>query len=123
MILKTYARVFTNDLAASLPLFQQLIGREPDVRFTYGEWEIVGIGDILLVAGTDEALAPIRGSYGPLIVDDLAATQLQLEQAGAVIVQPAAVGPTGTLLYARHPDGSTVEYLQFTPELVKQIIK
>ena len=122
MILKTYARVFTNDLAISLPLFQQLVGREPDMRFVFGEWEIVAIGDLLLVAGTDEALAPIRNSYGPLIVDNLEATRQQLEQAGAVITQPISTSPTGTMLYARHPDGTSMEYVQWTPEYVKQIL-
>lgn len=122
MILKKYARVFTNDLAASLPLFQQLVGREPDIRFTFGEWEIVALGNLLLEAGTDEALAPIRHSHGPLVVDNLEATQQQLEQAGAVITQAISASPTGTMLYARHPDGTSVEYVQWTPEYVKQIL-
>jgi predicted enzyme related to lactoylglutathione lyase len=122
MILKTYARVFTNDLAVSLPVFRQLIGREPDMHFTFGEWEIVAIGDLLLVAGTDEALAPIRNSYGPLVVDNLEATQQQLVQAGAVITQAISASPTGTMLYARHPDGTHMEYVQWKPEYVRQII-
>lgn len=122
MILKTYARVFTNDLPDSLPLFQQLVGREPDIRFTFGGWEIVAIGDILLIGGTEEALAPIRHSYGPLVVDNLEATQQQLEQAGAVITQAISTTPTGTMLYARHADGIVMEYVQWTPELVKQIL-
>ena len=122
MIIKTYARVFTHDLAACLPLFQELVGREPDIRFTFGEWEIVAIGDLLLIAGTEAALAPIRNSYGPLVVDNLEATQLLLEQAGAVITQPISMTPTGTMLYARHPDGTSMEYVQWTPELVQQIL-
>lgn len=123
MILKTYARIFTQDVAASLALFEQLTGCAPDIHFTFGEWELVAIGDILLVGGTEEALAPIRNSYGPLIVDDLAHTRHVLEQAGAVITQPPTPTPTGTMLYARHPDGSSVEYVQWLPELVERIIK
>jgi predicted enzyme related to lactoylglutathione lyase len=122
MILKTYARVFTNELATSLPLFPQLVGREPDLRFTFGEWEIVAIGDLLLIGGTDEALAPIRHSHGPLVVDDLEATRQQLEQAGAVITQAISPTPTGTMLYARHADGNLVEYVQWTQELRKRVI-
>lgn len=122
MILKTYARVFTQDVATSLPVFQHLVGRGPDIHFTFGEWEIVAIGDILLIGGTDEALAPIRHSYGPLVVDDLEATQQQLVQAGAVITQAISPTPTGTMLYARHPGGIVMEYVQWTPALVKQII-
>jgi predicted enzyme related to lactoylglutathione lyase len=123
MILKTYARVLTQDLASSLALFEQLIGHEPDIRITFNDWEIVAIGDILLVGGTEESLAPIRGSQGPLIVTDLLETQCLLEQAGAVITQPPVPTPTGTMLYARHPDGTSVEYVQWLPELVARIIE
>ncbi|WP_052733107.1 VOC family protein [Hymenobacter terrenus] len=122
MILKTYARVFTQDLPATLALFEQLIGRAPDICFTFGEWELIAIGDVLLVGGSAEALAPIRGSHGPLIVADLAQAQRLLEQAGAVITQPPTPTPTGTMLYARHPDGNSVEYVQWLPELVARII-
>jgi hypothetical protein len=31
--------------------------------------------------------------------------------------------PTGTMLYARHPDGVSVEYVQWLPELVARIIE
>jgi predicted enzyme related to lactoylglutathione lyase len=122
MILKTYARVFTQDLPSALALFEQLIGREPDIRFTFNDWEIVAIGDILLVGGTEESLAPIRGSQGPLIVTDLGETQRLLEQAGAIITQPPVPTPTGMMLYARHPDGNSVEYVQWLSELVARII-
>jgi len=122
MILKTYARVFTHDMAVTLPLFEQLVGCPPDIRFTFGEWEIVALGDFLLVAGTEAALAPIRDSYGPVVVDDLAATLYLLEQAGAVITTAPVEVPTGTMLYARHPGGPHVEYVQWKPELVKRII-
>jgi predicted enzyme related to lactoylglutathione lyase len=122
MILKTYARVFTQDITASLVFFEQLIGRGADLRFTSGELELAAIGDILLIGGTEETLAPLRPSYGPLIVDDLTQTQALLEQAGAVITHPSTRTPTGAMLYARHPDGNLVEYMQWLPELVKRII-
>jgi predicted enzyme related to lactoylglutathione lyase len=122
MILKTYARVFTKDLTASLAFFEQLIGRGADLRLMSGELELAAIGDILLFCGPEEALAPLRHGYGPLIVDDLAQTQALLEQAGAVITHPLTPTPTGTMLYARHPDGNLVEYMQWLPELVQRII-
>lgn len=122
MILKTYARIFTNNMAHTLPIFQQLIGREPDIQFIYGDWEIVAIGDILLVAGDEETLAPIRNSHGPIIVDNLAQTQVLLQKEGAIITHPPTSTPTGTMLYARHPDGTSIEYVEWTPELVARII-
>ena len=44
MILKIYARFFTNDTDKSLKLLQVILGREPDYRFTMGDLEITGIG-------------------------------------------------------------------------------
>lgn len=122
MILKTYCRVLVSDMSTTLPLFQRLVGREPDIHVTMGGWEIVALGDLLLMAGSEEALAPIRDLLGPLIVDDLAATQQLLEEEGAVITKAAEPGPTGTLLFARHPDGTHMEYIEWHPELVQKII-
>ncbi|BCP53049.1 hypothetical protein K32_16660 [Kaistia sp. 32K] len=123
MILKTYARVFTNDAESALATFQALHGAEPHLKFRFGEWDLIGIGDTFIVGGTDAALAPIRDSHGPWIVRDLDEAQRRLEQAGATITQPAAASPTGRFLYARHADGALVEYVEWTPELVEKFIR
>ena len=122
MILKTYARIFTNDAQKSLDAYVQAFGGEPHMRMRFGEWDLIGIGDVMFVGGTDEALAPIRDSHGPLIVDDLDETQRRLEEAGAEITKPISPAPTGRFLYARHPDGSSVEYTELKPELVEKWI-
>ena len=123
MILKTYTRIFTGDIDLSLGLLRQLHGAEPHFRTRFRNWELAGIGDILLVGGTDEALAPIRGSIGPLIVDDIDRTRRELEAAGATITMLLDDAPTGRGFYARHPDGNSVEYVQWTPELVERWIE
>ena len=111
-ILKTYSRMLTNDIGGSTAFMAGLLGTKPHMRMTFGDWEIVGIGDILLVGGTDEALAPIRGSQGPIVVDNLDEAQRTLEAGGATITQAAASAPTGRYLYARHPDGTSCEYTE-----------
>lgn len=118
MILKTYTRLFTTDAEKSLALLRRLHGGEPHMRLTMGDWELIAIGDILLVAGTEQSLAPIRNSQGPIIVDDLDATKVTLEENDAAISQPISQGPTGRFLYAVHEDGSTIEYAEWNPELV-----
>jgi len=123
MILKTYTRVFTNDADEALATFQALHGREPHLRLRFGEWDLIGIGDTFIVGGTDAALAPIRDSHGPWIVEDLDEVERRLERAGATITQPTAPSPTGRFLYARHADGLLVEYVEWTPELVEQFIR
>lgn len=52
-------------------------------------------------------------------LDDLTAT---LIAANAVITEPATPAPTGRYLYARHPGGPEVEYVERTPDLVRRII-
>ncbi|MEO9132880.1 MAG: hypothetical protein ABI240_16970 [Sphingomonas sp.] len=100
MIMKTYARVFTNDCEGTLATLERLHGRKPHIRMEYGNWSLAGIGDVFVVAGTDEALAPIRDSHGPLIVRDIIALQAILLAEGAVITQPIVDVPTGRMLCA-----------------------
>ncbi len=122
MILKTYARIFTNDLDLTLRTLQPLHKNKPHLRFDFAPWQLAAIGDILVVAGTDDSLAPIRGSYGPWIVGDLQEARELLLRSGATIVKDIVDVPTGTMLYARHPDGTVVEYVQWNPELVEKFI-
>ncbi len=122
MILKTYTRVFANNMDAALPLYRQLVSHEPDFRVTYGKLEVAAIGNFLIIAGPDEALTPVRSSHGTIVVDDLEGTQQFLEGAGATITQPFTEGPTGASVHARHPDGNTFEYVQWTPEYVERVI-
>lgn len=122
MILKTYTRIFTNDAEKTLRILRPLHAGEPHLRFAFGPWQLIGIGDVLIVGGTDEALAPIRGSLGPWIVTDLDETRAILVDAGAEITREIERVPTGRMMYARHPDGAVVEYVQWTPDLVEQLI-
>lgn len=122
MIIKTYARVFSSNCDATLSLLERLYGCEPHLRFAVGDVELAGIGDVLVVAGSDEALAPIRNTHGPFVVRDIDAAHTELLAGGATITQPITEVATGKMLYARHPDGLHIEYLQFTEELVERIV-
>jgi hypothetical protein len=122
MILKTYARIFTEDIEVSLSLLRNLVGREPDLRFAFRDLEIAAIGDFCVVAGPSTSLAQYRSSQGPIVVDNLEETQSLLLAAGATITVPTSKSDTGIFLYARHPDGVDVEYVQWKPDLVKRIL-
>ncbi|MDR3728148.1 MAG: VOC family protein [Terracidiphilus sp.] len=122
MILKTYARIFTVDIEVSLDLLRKLVGREPDLRFAFRDLEIAAIGDFCVVAGPAASLAQYRSSQGPIVVDNLEETQSLLLAAGAKITVPPSESDSGVFLYARHPDGVDVEYVQWKPELVKRIL-
>jgi hypothetical protein len=124
MILKTYSRIFTGDMDLSLGFLEQLTGRKPDYRFKLPAMgiEVSGLADFCVVAGSQEKLDPLRATQGPLIVDDLAATEKFLVGAGAVITQPNQATVTGRNLFARHPDGSVLEYVEWQPELRRRIL-
>lgn len=59
----------------------------------------------------------------PVVVDDLEALRATLESAGATITTPVTGGPTERFLYARHAGGAEIEYVEWTPDLVRRIIR
>ena len=85
MILKTYSRLFSHDCDVTLETLERLHGRKAHLRFKFGDWDLAGIGDMFVVAGTEESLAPIRDSHGPVIVQDIEAFQAELLASGATI--------------------------------------
>ncbi len=80
MILKSYMRIFTNDIENTLRVLKALDGSEVDLRFSIEQTgvEVAALGKFCVVAGSDQALAQIRSSLGPIVVDDLAATEQTL---------------------------------------------
>lgn len=125
MILKTYLRLFTENVDTTLGLVQKLTGFDaPDLRFKMPEigLDLAAIGDILIVGGEADKVEPFRTSVGPLVVDDLDATHALLIAEGAEITSPIQDVPTGRNMFARHADGNHVEYVQWPDELVQQII-
>ena len=123
MILKTYARMFSADCDATLATLERLHGRKAHLRFRFGEWDLAGVGDMFVVAGTEASLASIRDSHGPVIVRDIEAIEAELLASGATITQAIVAVPTGRMLYARHADGLHVEYVEWTDELVERFVR
>lgn len=121
MILRTYTRILTQDANGALKPLQALVGRPPDARFPLpGGIELVPIGDFFIIAGPAEALKPFVGVLGPVIVDDLDATEAHLQENGVTIKGKHDV-PTGRLLFAEHPGGVMIEWLEWRPEVWQQV--
>ncbi|MFJ9030466.1 VOC family protein [Streptomyces sp. NPDC102274] len=118
-ILRTYARLWTDDLDHALPLLKQLTGAEPHLRMAFHAVELAAIGDFLVIAGPAEERAAYAHASATVVVEDLDALRTTLETAGAIVTTPMTSGPTGRFLYARHADGAEVEYVEWTPELVR----
>ncbi|MFE3376774.1 VOC family protein [Streptomyces anulatus] len=121
-ILKTYARLWADDLDQALPLLEELTGERPHLRMAFQEIALAAIGDFLVVAGPAEERARYSHASATVVVDDLEALQATLKSAEATITTPATGGPTGRFLYARHAGGAEIEYVEWTPDLVHRII-
>ncbi|MFF9198842.1 VOC family protein [Streptomyces sp. NPDC014779] len=112
-VLATLARVYVDDLDAALPTFVALTGEQPRLRFDYRDLELATIGDYLLLAGSEEALAPYRGTHATAIVESLDEVLERSERLGGEILDGPNEVPTGRNVTVRHPGGGTIEYVQF----------
>ncbi|MFI0226815.1 VOC family protein [Streptomyces lydicus] len=121
-ILKTYARLWTEDLDRALPLLEQLTGAQVDLRLTFHAVELAVLGDFLVIAGPADERAKYAHASATVVVEDLDDLQTTLKTAGATVTTPATAGPTGRFLYARHVDGAEIEYVEWTPELRRRLL-
>ncbi|MEU5339690.1 MULTISPECIES: hypothetical protein [unclassified Streptomyces] len=113
MVLATLARVYVDDLEVALPTFVELTGEQPRLRFTYRGLNLASIGGYLLLAGSEEALAPYRGTHATAIVESIDQILSITEQHGGEILDGPNEVPTGRNLTVQHPGGATIEYVQF----------
>ncbi|MFF1404467.1 hypothetical protein [Streptomyces sp. NPDC058294] len=114
-VLATFARVYVDDLEAALPTFVELTGEQPRLRFTYRGLDLATVGDYLLLAGSEEALAPYRGTHATTVVESIDHILRITERHGGEILEGPDEVPTGRNLTVRHPGGATIEYVQFHP--------
>ncbi|AKB78254.1 hypothetical protein MSHOH_1771 [Methanosarcina horonobensis HB-1 = JCM 15518] len=113
-ILQTLSRLYINDLSSVLEFYEKLLGTPAIIRFQIQQigLELAQIGDILLIAGSEEALKPFRSTQATFLVDSLDDFRAFLEEKGAEIVREPAKVPTGRNMTVKHPDGSVIEYVE-----------
>ncbi|SDF94567.1 hypothetical protein SAMN05216260_112159 [Streptomyces griseoaurantiacus] len=116
-ILRTYARVYTTDLDTVSASLAAATGEPVTSRFSLPNGpDLATVGEVLVVAGDEEALAPYRETVATLLVDDLDACRERLDEAGAELVRGPRVVPTGRNLTARLPGGLQLEYVEWSEE-------
>lgn len=86
------------------------------------EIALAAIGNFLVIAGPAGERARYAHASATVVVDDLSALRATLRSAGATVTAPETAGPTGRFPYARHADGAEIEYVEWTPELVRRVI-
>ncbi|MFI8570553.1 VOC family protein [Stenotrophomonas bentonitica] len=113
-------RVFVGpgELEARVAFYEQLQGVVADAGFPFPEagLRLAMVGAFLLIEGAPDKLAPFTSTTGTLLVDDVQPYYERLVAAGAEIILPLQVVPTGAAFNAVHPDGTVVEYVHHRPD-------
>ena len=113
-VLKTLIRVYVDDLDSALSFYENLLGIKVRSRFGYPEMklELATVGDILIIAGSREALKPFQDTNGTFLVDSVEEFRNYLEQRGGKIIRGIKDVPTGRNMTVQHPDGAVIEYVE-----------
>lgn len=113
-ILQTLSRLYVNDLRSVLEFYEELLGSPAAMRFEIPQigLELAQIKNILLIAGSDEALKPFRSTQATFLVDSLDEFKAYLEERGAKTLRGPNKVPTGRNMTVKHPDGSIIEYVE-----------
>ncbi|KKG12390.1 VOC family protein [Methanosarcina sp. 2.H.A.1B.4] len=113
-ILKTLSRLYIPDLNSALEFYEELLGTPSAMRFEIPQigLELAQVRNILLIAGSDEALKPFRSTQATFLVDSLDEFRAFLEEKGAEIIRGPDKVPTGRNMTVRHPDGAVIEYVE-----------
>ncbi|MEV0375245.1 hypothetical protein AB0I10_36670 [Streptomyces sp. NPDC050636] len=93
--------------------FVELTGEQPRLRFTYRDLDLANVGGYLLLAGSEEAVAPYRGTHATTIVESIEWVLHIIELHGGEVLDGPNEVPTGRNLTVRHAGGATIEYVQF----------
>ena len=128
-ILEAYTRVFVDSdkFTSTIMFYEQLTQGHSRFRTNYDAIHLQ-IADVfsahatfLILAGTPEARKPFENIPLTLRVDDIQAVIRELDSLGAEQVTKQASGPTGVNVHYRHPDGLTVEYVQWQEEKFNEV--
>lgn len=116
------ARIYLapEQLETSISFYERLLGQPCRIRFIYAEAgiELAAVGSLLLIAGAEVALEPLRAVAMTISVSSLSVCRDVLLNEGATIVEGPQSVPTGLNMHVRHADGTLVEYVQLIAEKV-----
>jgi len=93
---------------------EHLAGTKATSRFAVpaAGLELARVQDILIIAGSDEALRPFRSTNATSLFDSLEEYHRFLLANGGTILHPPQQVPTGINMTVRHPDSLVVEYAE-----------
>jgi hypothetical protein len=116
-ILQVLTRIYLSreQLEASVKFYESMFGEQCGVRESYPEVgiEAVQVGPLLLIAGSDQALGPLKATRANFLVDSLSEWREFLEKSGATLLDGPKQAPTGMEMRVKHPDGTWIKYVQY----------
>ncbi|MEV0083296.1 VOC family protein [Saccharopolyspora sp. NPDC050642] len=116
---RAFVRVFVaaEQLEPTTAWYERLLGVERDMVMPYPEKDLAltAVGGFLIIAGTDESLAPFRRTVGTLLVPDIDPYEERFREDGLEFVQQRFRAPVGEGFTVRHPDGTVIEYVHHRP--------
>jgi predicted enzyme related to lactoylglutathione lyase len=117
-VLRVLTRIYLSpaDLNETVEFYEKLFGIKCDLRLKYAEvgLELVGIGPVLLIAGSEERLRTFKQTQATFLVDSIDEFRNWLLGAGAAILEEPKKVPTGRNMRVRHPDGTIIEYVEYS---------
>jgi predicted enzyme related to lactoylglutathione lyase len=106
--------VLTGDIERAIPRYEALTGARVQKRFVVPERRltIALLGSVTLIAGDEQALAPMREVRATFVVDSIVEFEAQLRASGATILQAPTATPAGRNMLARDLEGMVFEFVE-----------
>lgn len=111
---KILTRVYVNNAEKAVEFYEKLFQKKINSRFKMKnpDLEVINIENLLIIAGTEEELVPVRNTMATFSVDSLQEYREVLLNSGATIIKDIKKVPTGWNMTIKHEDGIIVEYVQ-----------
>ena len=107
-------RIYVSDMNTAVDFYEKLTNEKCTSKFEYKQvgLEIARINNLLIIAGSEEALKPFRNTTATFLVDSISECKDFLVECGAEIIQDIQQVPTGLNMTAKHKDGVIIEYVE-----------
>lgn len=114
---KTYTRLYVENLETVLPFYETIYATKTQRRFAlpHMKIELATIGDVLIVAGHEDALRPLQPIKATFIVDSIDEFFAYFTEQGIRILHGPQEVPTGKNMTVQHADGTIIEYVEPNP--------
>jgi hypothetical protein len=99
---------------AAVGFYEKILGEKCSKRFQYAQvnLELAQLGNILIIAGSDDSLRPFVNTKATFLVDSILEFKNFLLNNGADVISDIKEVPTGYNMTVKHFDGTIAEYVE-----------